>query len=130
MTRHVREADLEIYFSGLVRRSGGLAYKIAPTAKGIPDRFVIWPGGLLELVELKTETGRLSPAQRLWHAHAAECGVEVTVLYGADQIKTYVESHRSRSESLRGSTRTPTTPSRYKAFRIDDTPSVPNPSKM
>lgn len=63
-----------------------MCLKLAPTVRGVPDRLVLLPGGRVFLVELKTDTGRLSPAQAEWHRRAAELGVVVTLLAGADEI--------------------------------------------
>lgn len=88
------EAQLEELFYKSVRRLlRGHAIKLAPTRKGLPDRLVLLPGGRMELVELKTETGRLSPAQRLVHDQLAQVGILVTVLYGEDQLLAWVAKH-------------------------------------
>ena len=84
------ESALERRFYTAVRRLGGRVIKLAPIEKGTPDRLVMLPGGRLELVELKTDTGRLSPKQKLWHSRAAELDVHVTVIYGARGIASWV----------------------------------------
>ena len=53
---------------------------------------VIIPGGGILLVELKTETGRLSPAQREWHRRASVLGVHVYVVKGPKEVKQWIES--------------------------------------
>lgn len=85
------EARLEAVFRSRVRQMGGMMIKLAPTVKGIPDRLVMLPGGRLYLVELKTSTGRLSPAQVEWHRRAKLLKVRVIVLSGLDQIESWVE---------------------------------------
>jgi hypothetical protein len=84
------EAQLERLFTQLVTAAGGIPVKLAPTHVGLPDRLVIWPGGRIALAELKTETGRLSPAQTVWHDRAADLGCEVAVLHGEDEIRQWV----------------------------------------
>lgn len=74
---------------GLLR---GRTYKIAPTEKGMPDRLVLLPGGRMRLVELKSESGRLSPAQRVWHEKAAQVGTIVHVIYGESGLLDWVAS--------------------------------------
>lgn len=89
------EAYLERKFSTLVIAAGGKAVKLVAVEKGTPDRLVLWPGNRLELVELKTETGRLHPIQKAWHKRALERqGVEVKVLYGDKDVEEYVESRK------------------------------------
>ena len=86
------EAQLERVFRNRIRaRLGGMVIQLMPTAIGIPDRLVLLPGGRMYLVELKTETGRLRPAQVEWHRKAAELGVIVTVLYGRDDVVKWVD---------------------------------------
>lgn len=84
------EAALEATFRHRVRLAGGAAFKMAPTTKGMPDRFVVFPPGRLYLVELKTRTGRLSPAQVVWHQRVGDMGVRVHVLSGREEIIRWV----------------------------------------
>lgn len=100
-TDRMNENALEARFALLVRRHGGTSIKIAPVIKGLPDRLVIWPGGVLRLVELKATGGALSPAQRVVHSRLAALGATVTVLTGRDEIDAWVAAqaparHRSR----------------------------------
>lgn len=88
----MREAQLEGYFVSACRREGWKAIKLMPSEKGVPDRMVIIPGGEILLVELKTETGRVSPAQKEWHRRAGVLGVHVYVLKGPGEVKKWVES--------------------------------------
>jgi hypothetical protein len=85
------ESQLEARLRQRVRAAGGRAVKLAPTEAGLPDRLVMMPGGRAYLVELKTDTGRLSPIQRAWHTQAALLGHTVTTLYGAAQLDAWVE---------------------------------------
>lgn len=87
------ESALEQRFFKMVRDAGGMAIKLMPTHAGVPDRLVLWPGGAHYLVELKTETGSLSPAQRVWHAKAARLGHTVVVLKGMDACRTWVREN-------------------------------------
>ena len=85
------EAQLERLFVRLVSSATGITVKLAPTHAGLPDRLVVRPNGWLELVELKTETGQLRPAQIVWHARAADRGCRVTVLRGETEIRAWAE---------------------------------------
>lgn len=90
------EAELEELFRKSVRALlRGRTMKIAPTEKGAPDRMVLLPGGRIELVELKTEEGRLSPAQKLWHERARQVGILVTVLYGEAELLDWVAKRQA-----------------------------------
>lgn len=84
------EASLERLLFSRVRGIGGIALKLSPNVKGTPDRLVLLPVGRMYLVELKTTTGRLSPAQKIWHERAAAIGVHVVTLHGAQAISDWV----------------------------------------
>lgn len=86
-----REAQLERFFHSRVRQGlGGHVLKLAPTEAGTPDRLVLLPGGRMYLVELKTESGRLSPIQLAWHRRALRLGTRVHVLYGRAGIRDWL----------------------------------------
>jgi hypothetical protein len=87
----VLESAIEQLFFRLVREAGGLAIKLAPTHAGVPDRLVLWPDGRSCLVELKQTHGTVSKVQKLWHRKAEGMGHPVTVLYGAEQVRAWVE---------------------------------------
>jgi len=88
------EAALEASFRRAVRLAGGLIFKLAPTERGIPDRLVVFPGGAMYLVELKTEVGKLSPIQQAWHLNLRQrTGVEVHTIYGYHEMKVWVAQH-------------------------------------
>lgn len=81
------ESSLETEFYKEARRIGARAIKIVPIQRGLPDRLVIMPGGMMYLVELKTETGHLSPIQKHWHETLKrEQELDVHVLYGRRQM--------------------------------------------
>ena len=90
----MNHTHLERYSESLlhdtVKRAGGLTIKLAPTHAGIPDRLVLLPPGQLYLVELKSETGQLSPIQISWHDQAARTGVHVHTLHGPDAVRRWV----------------------------------------
>ena len=81
------EAELYRAVRGVL---GGMIVKLAPLVKGTPDRLVLLPGGRMYLVELKTDVGRLSPAQVEWHRRAALLGITVVVLHGRFELKAWV----------------------------------------
>lgn len=94
------ERSLEAFFAERVRRSGGMALKLIPTRKGMPDRLVVLPDGVVCFVELKTDTGVPSPAQRVMHERLTALGADVSVLSGKGEIlawlRSRVGSRRSR----------------------------------
>jgi len=88
------ESQLEAHFRLRVRRDlHGMSLKLAPTTVGMPDRLVLLPGGGVFFVELKTETGRLSPAQVVLHERLAALGTHVSVLYGRAAVDLWISEH-------------------------------------
>lgn len=98
--RGMREADLEKYFLNACRREGWKPVKFLPSERGVPDRLVLTSGGGMFLVELKTETGRLSKAQELWHARAARLGTKVAVAKGRAGVDAWIAETRIRVAAL------------------------------
>lgn len=84
------EASLEQFFRKRVKLAGGHTIKLAPLEAGTPDRLAMFPGGHMFLVELKTETGQVSPIQAHWHKRMDDLGIEVHVLYGRNQIVEWI----------------------------------------
>lgn len=85
------EKAAEVALSSRVTAAGGLCPKLAPTEAGIPDRLVVYGGGVW-LVELKRPSGKLRDIQRAWHAKAKKNGIQVVVLYGANQVNQWLAS--------------------------------------
>lgn len=56
---------------------------------------VMTPGGGIWLVELKTEKGRLSKAQELWHSRAAKLGTQVFVACGRAGVDGWIARTRA-----------------------------------
>lgn len=91
------EKDLEARLRLGVKRNGGMLVKMVPAGvAGVPDRLVLWPGGVIELVELKTNSGRLRPIQRVWHDRAAMMGTVVVVLHGPTEVDAYLRDHQPK----------------------------------
>lgn len=83
------ESAVEAIFAKRVRELGGRSFKFAPVVAGNPDRIVLMPGGVIRLVELKADSGAVSPVQRLWHARAADLGTIVEIVTGADEARAW-----------------------------------------
>lgn len=86
------EKDIEKNLVRGVRRLGGMAMKfVSPGLVGVPDRIVAMPGGRVIFVELKTESGELSPMQRMTIGRLQDRGCDVRVLYGDTQVKDFLK---------------------------------------
>lgn len=87
----VLEASVEAHLEKRMKKIGGRAHKFPPAVKGAPDRIVVFPHGRIFFVELKREkTGRLSPAQELWHQRSLEMGHVVHVLDSREQVDAFI----------------------------------------
>ena len=84
------ESDIEAKFRRAVIKAGGLCYKwVSPGQTGVPDRLVIIDGKVWG-VELKTETGRLSPVQHVQLQRLREHGLPCRVLYGLGDVDAFL----------------------------------------
>lgn len=89
-----RERDIERKLVQGVKALGGIAYKwVSPGHDGVPDRIVVFPGGRVEFVELKTSIGRISPIQQAQIARLKALEQVVIVLYGLDEVTEYLARH-------------------------------------
>jgi hypothetical protein len=94
----MREAEIEKRLKNGIRQIGGRCYKfVSPGNDGVPDRIVVLPGGRIVFVELKTETGRLSPLQRIQITRLQELGTDVRVLKGLTEVNQFFEEMKSNA---------------------------------
>lgn len=74
-----------------VQKRGGLFLKwVSPGNSGVPDRILVFRGRVV-FVELKSETGRLSPNQKAMIARLQKHGADVRVVYGREQADALIE---------------------------------------
>ena len=86
------ESRIEVLLVRKIKQAGGWALKlVSPGNAGVPDRLVLLPGGRVIFVELKTDTGRLSPLQEFVHGRLRRLGMDVRVLYGRDEVLAFVK---------------------------------------
>lgn len=86
------ESRVERILTKGIRDAGGWAIKlVSPGNAGVPDRLVLLPGGQVIFVELKQDKGRLSPLQAVMQDRMRALGMDVRTLYGADQVRLFVE---------------------------------------
>lgn len=88
----MREKEIEKILVDEVKRLGGRAYKwTSPGNDGVPDRIVILPDTRVIFVELKTDTGVLSPLQRIQIGRLKKLGQWVEVVKGIRGLKAFFE---------------------------------------
>ena len=83
------EKQIEKYLVRRVKENQGLTYKWISSVSGVPDR-IVFLEGRVHLVELKTETGVLSPRQTLVFDELGEQGFPVYVLRSYDDIEEFI----------------------------------------
>lgn len=88
----MEESTIESKLRDGVKRLGGRAYKfVSPGNDGVPDRLVVMPGRMPIFVELKTESGRLSPLQKVQIDRLKKLGQDVRVLYGMKEVEGFLQ---------------------------------------
>ena len=95
---HLRKAGVRFYAvpnGGL--RTGATAARLwkEGVSSGVPDLVIIDPpntGKVGTVVEVKTETGKLSPEQKDWLAAFSQRGWEAKVAYGLDSLLEILRS--------------------------------------
>lgn len=86
------ESKIEEKLRRLLQRRGAMVWKfVSPGQAGVPDRLVILPGGRCVFIELKTETGRLSPVQKVVIERMRKQGCDVRVVYGWEEAKAVAD---------------------------------------
>ena len=83
------EKQVEKYLVKRVKDLGGLSYKWISSVTGVPDRLVFL-NNKVHLVELKTDSGKLSPRQILVFDDIGEQGFPVHVLRNYDDIEGFI----------------------------------------
>ena len=85
------EKHIEAYLVKRIKALDGTAYKFKSTVAGVSDRIVLLPGGVIYFVELKSETGKLSPMQHVFAAEMARLGQKYIVLNSKDSVDDYIK---------------------------------------
>lgn len=89
---HVLESEVEAKLRKGVKKLGGMAPKwVSPGTRGVPDRLVFLPGGMVILVELKSDRGTLRPNQVTMRQKLKKLGVTVQVLKGMDEVDAFLQ---------------------------------------
>ena len=82
-----------------VKEIGGIAYKfVSPSNRGVADRLVVLPQGVVWFVEVKKEGGRLSTLQNIFIAEMQRLQQNVRVVWSKEDvdqlIKEMAECHQ------------------------------------
>lgn len=88
----MREKEIEKILVDEVKRLGGRAYKwTSPGNDGVPDRIVFLPDTRVIFVELKTDTGVLSPLQKIQIDRLKKLGQWVEVVKDIQGVKMFFQ---------------------------------------
>lgn len=88
----MREKDLECKLRERIAKAGGRCLKFeAPGNAGVPDRIVVFPGGKIVFLELKTLQGTLRPLQKKWNQELRQLGCDARILKGECEVEAFLE---------------------------------------
>ena len=87
------ETPVERALVAAVSARGGLAIKLAPTMRGLPDRLVLLPNGETRLIELKAPRERPRESQRLVHRYLEAMGHPVTTIDAVEEARRWAETN-------------------------------------
>lgn len=81
------EKSIERYLVSQVSKMGGICLKYTSyTRIGYPDRLILWPGGEVTWVELKSKGKKPDKIQRLMIEHLQGMGFEVHVADSREKV--------------------------------------------
>ena len=93
MTNKPLEKSIENVLLQAVEDDGGLCLKwTCPGHRGVPDRMVIFPGGIIAFVELKRPGAKVKAGglQNWWRRRLAEVGFPCYEISTTEQVKQLV----------------------------------------
>ena len=90
------ETPVERALVAAVSARGGLAIKLAPTMRGLPDRLILLPNGEMRLIELKAPGEVPRESQKMVHRHLEAMGHPVTTIDTTERARRWDETHVTR----------------------------------
>ena len=88
----ILERDIERYLVRRVKDIGGVAYKfVSPSNRGVADRLVVLPQGVVWFVEVKKEGGRLSTLQNIFIAEMQRLQQNVRVVWSKEDVDDLIK---------------------------------------
>ena len=101
------EKEIEAKFTRWCKVQGYECIKLtSPGRKGVPDRMVLAPNGLVFFVELKRPGGELTTLQKRTHEKWGGLGHFVFTAYGLEEACDYISNAVHASRLPRGSDNT------------------------
>ena len=90
------ETSVERALVAAVSARGGLAIKLAPTVRGLPDRLILLPNGETRLVELKAPGEMPRESQKMVHQHLRAMGHPITTIDTTEGARRWADTHVTR----------------------------------
>lgn len=88
------EKQVEAHLVKKVKTLGGVAYKFtSPAHRGVADRVVCLPGGVVWFIELKAPDGRLSPLQKVFADEMTRLNQNYCVLWSKEDVDTWIQQN-------------------------------------
>lgn len=86
----MRESKIEQALTRRVKELGGMCEKfVSPGRRGVPDRLVTLPGGVIVFVELKAPNKEPSQTQQRDHERRRALGCDVRVIDNLDDVHAF-----------------------------------------
>ena len=93
----MRESTLEKQLVSEVKKIGGLAPKwTSPGNRGVPDRLIIFPDGVIIFVEMKAPGKPLAPLQEKWKKELLKRGHQHYTIDSVESIVRFIEEVRPK----------------------------------
>jgi hypothetical protein len=85
------ERHVEAYLVKAVRERGGEAYKFtSPAMRGVADRLVVMPSGVVWFVELKRPGGKRTPLQERFALRMEDLGQRYALLCSIEEVRQWL----------------------------------------
>ena len=89
------EKHIEAYLVKRVKAMGGIAYKfVSPAHRGVADRVVCLPDGVVWFIELKALGGRLSPLQKVFADDMARLRQKYVCLWSREHVDEWLKERQ------------------------------------
>ena len=89
------EKDTEKYLADEMIRVGGRSYKwSSPSQRAVPDRICVFSDTCILFVEVKSESKKLSPLQKILHQQLEVLVDKVYVVSTKAEVDTFIEDNR------------------------------------
>ena len=94
----MRESTIEKHLVAQVKAMGGMAYKFtSPAHRGVADRVVVLPGGVVWFVELKAPGGRLSELQKIFQSDMARMKQKYACLWSKEHVDEWIKERLGKT---------------------------------